>query len=141
MRIESSNDEIFPGNEGRLKEKYFHIAKAEARLWLFRKMLDRGLATRDIQAFVSNQAELRREFRQIDMDTIKVAMKAKHKDTAQHIKTLKLETGELRTKILEGLGDRKYKLKKICKRMKNESYKLKEEIITKYKTKIEHLTN
>ena len=140
MRIQSSSDEIFPANEGKLKEKYFHIAKDEARLWLFRKMLEKGLATRDIQAFVSNQAELRREFRQIDMDTIKVAMKAKHKDTAQHIKTLKVETGELRTKILEGFGDRKYKLKKMCKQMKSMYYKLKENIIAKYKTKIEHLT-
>ena len=48
MRIEGSDGELILGNKDRMKKKLFQIANAEARLWLFRRMLDQDLATRDI---------------------------------------------------------------------------------------------
>ena len=139
MRLKHSNDEILPGNKGKLQEKFFQIVNAEARLWLFKKMLERGIATRDVQSFIENQASLRREFKQIDTATLKVAMRAKHDDTIEHIKALQKEVGVIRKDLLADLSNKKHRLRKVSKFLKKEPLLLKEKLMRKYKVKIDHL--
>ena len=135
MRQRNSDDEIFPGTRGRLKEKYIKIANTEARIWLFKKMLDRGLATRDVQAFVENQAELRKEFRLVDASTLKVSMKAKMKDALLNLKTLRKDAEEIRKTLLLECDNKRHKLRRVTKNIKKDLDKLKSNLIKKYQRK------
>ena len=109
-----------PGNKGKLREKLFQITHAEARLWLFGQMLDRGLVTRDVQSFVQNQAYHRREIKQNDTATGKVAMRAKYEDTKKHLNTLQEELSHIRKDLLTDLNNKKYRLKKITKSLRED---------------------
>ena len=140
MRQKYSDDELIPGNKGKLREKYLHVANAEARLWLFKQMLDRDIATRDIQSFVEKQAGLRREFKQVDMNTLRVAMRAKYKDTGRHLKTLQMEIEDVRKQLLLDLDNKRYRLRKTTKDLRMDSTRMKENLIRKYKKKMDHLS-
>ena len=140
MRPRNPNDEQFPDNKSRLKEKYIHIATAEARIWLFKQMLDRGIATRDVQAFIEKQAGLQLESKQVNMNTQKVAMRAKLEDSTRHLKTLHEEVGIIRSELLEDLNNKRHRLTKISKSLKQEANNRKDTLMKKFKKKIEHLS-
>ena len=139
MRIEGSDGELILGNKDRMKKKLFQIANAEARLWLFRRMLDQDLATRDIQAFIDRQAELRRDFIDRDLATLRSAMRAKYKDTSLNLRSLRDEICALKKDLLADLDCKKFRLRKLMKDLKSESMKLKNSMIMKYEKKIKHL--
>ena len=139
MRKNNSDDVIFPGTRERLKEKINRITNTEARIWLFKRMLERGIATRDVQSFIENQAELRKEFKIVDESTLKVSMKAKLKDASLSLKTLRKKAQEIRKLLLLECDNKRHKLRRITKTLKNDSSKLKDNLINKYQKKIEHL--
>ena len=139
MRQRNSDDAIFPGTKEKLKEKLSKIAATEARIWLFNRMLERGLATRDVQSFLENQAELRKEFKLVDTSTLTVSMKAKLKDAVLNLKTLKRETESIRKTLLLECDYKKHRMRRITKNIKKDPDKLKHNLLKKYRKKLEHL--
>ena len=141
MRRSCSIGDLLPGNKDKLREIYLQIATAEARIWLFRQLLDRNIATRDVQSFVETQADLKRESKNLDMATITAAMRAKYKDTIENLGRLRKEGSSIRSDLLRDIGGKKHKLRRVMKSIKNETKKLKEDLLKKFKRKVEHLTN
>ena len=139
MRKKHSNGDEFPGPRGKLKEISFRLIKAESRLWLFKQMLKLNIATRDVYAFVKTQADLRREFREVDVATLRVAMKAKIKDTELNLNNLHKEASMIKREILAETGYKQFKLLRVVKSIKKEPLRLKEDILKAYRTKILHL--
>ena len=132
MSRKHSNDDEFPGLRGKLKEISFRIVKAESRLWLFKRMLKLNIATRDVYSFVKTQADLRREFREVDVATLRVAMKAKIKDTELNLNNLHKEANVIKKEILAETGYKQFKLLRIVKFVKKEPLKLKEDTLKAY---------
>ena len=84
---------------------------AEARQWLFKKMLKGNIATRDVFAFLEGQAVHRREIKTIDTATLRVAMKAKLADTEKCLKQLHKQAGDIKKEILGEVDNKRFKLK------------------------------
>ena len=131
MSVKNSVDVSIPGIKERLKIKYINIANSEARMWLFKQMLDRGLTTRDIQSFTENQASLRREFKLVDKPTQTAAMRAKLKDITLSLKTLKTEADLIKTELLEGYNNETFRVRKTIKPLRIEANKIKENLLKK----------
>ena len=132
MRNTNSNDEIFPGNRGRLREEFFRIASTEARIWLFEQMVDRGIATRDVQSFAENQAELSKEFRLVDISTLRTSMVAKLKDPKLNLGSLQKRVVEIKKDLLLECNGKRHKFRRIVKNLRKDPEKLKENLINKY---------
>ena len=64
----------------KLRVTHRKVMSDETRIWLIRKLADRGLTTRDIYSFVCKQARLRSCYRVLDRQTIRAATHAKLKD-------------------------------------------------------------
>ena len=139
MRSRRSVGDLFPENRGKLRETYFRTAMAEARQWLFKKMLKGNIATRDVFAFLEGQAVHRREIKTIDTATLRVAMKAKLADTEKCLKQLHKQAGDIKKEILGEVDNKRFKLRRITRYLKKEPNKMKENLLMKYEKKLRHL--
>ena len=103
-------------------------------------MVDRGIARRDVQSFVENQAELRKEFKLVDISTLRTSMVAKLKDTKLNLRSLQKKVVEIKKDLLLECNGKRHKFRRIVKNLRKDPEKLKENLINKYRTKIQHLS-
>ena len=137
----SNGDQGFAGTIDKLSEIYENIAVAEARKWLFEQLQRENLTTRDIYSFAVKQAQIRTENKEPDLATIKFAMKAKQRDIVTKLKTLHVEKDIKQSELLQSLNGRRFKHKKILKKMKIWATTLRQQKIELYKKKITHYGN
>ena len=67
--------------EERLEKVMHETLEEQDRLHLLKNLDKKGLATRDIISFISNQADLRRVNKNLDLPIASKAMKSKIKDS------------------------------------------------------------
>ena len=94
------------------------ISTTEARAWLFNHLIGKKLTTRDIYFFALKQAQLRTENKDLDPLTIKFAMKAKQRDLKKTLDCLWRNKRSLEATLLLELNGRRYKFKKMLKKIK-----------------------
>ena len=139
MRLKTSNGgSDYTGTESEIREILFSISLAKAREWLLKRMLSENLMTRDILSFVKNQAHLRLENKDLDVNTIKISMKAKLVDVRHNKAKLLCHLRRLKDKLLESLGGRMFKMRKTMKKLKEDPLKTWESKMKTYRQKIEH---
>jgi len=92
----------------------------------------------DIWNFARNQLEQMREPTNLDWNVIKTAMNSKLRDNLRHATNLRAECTSTKKDLLQQLGGKKFKLKRILKRIKNELVIYKTQKTTKHEAKIEH---
>ena len=134
----SNGHRAYIGTIDKLSKIYDDIAIAEAREWLFTQLQKENLTTRDIYFFALKQAQIRTENKTPDLQTVKFAMKAKQRDISAKLKALFSAKRKEQNVLLNELEGRRYKYKKILKRIRNSAESVKYEKIEAYETKIKH---
>ena len=71
------------------------------RIWLLRKLMSKGLATRDIISFIEGQAGLRSDIKDMDTKTMNSAMRTKLKDVKTALARKIRSKKEMGEKIME----------------------------------------
>ena len=139
MRMEISNGNIIMFEvESKLKDIMTRLVDCDCRSTLFRKLLRNKLSTMDIWNFARNQLEQMREPANLDWSVVKTAMNSKLKDNLRHATKLRAQCTSTKKDLLQQLGGKKFKLKRILKRIKNELMTYKTQKTTKHEAKIEH---
>ena len=134
----SDGKDNYSGIQSEIRKTLFSYAMAKARNWLLKQMLDRNIVTRDILSFVRKQAGMRSEIKTIDSSTVKVAMKAKLIDIRLNMTRLLTKLKSQKLTLLEQLGGKTFKLRKILAREKVNPKKLEEKKIETFRTKLNH---
>ena len=140
------NNVVHEDGDGQIEElsksllgTHMELMKYESRRWLLKSMLGRGIVTNDIYAFVTQQSNLMDNALSPDETTMKAAMRAKLKDiniTLRKAYRCKKKKEDQLLHLLEGHTNR---FKRKLKRIKKEVNKQKENIMTNYEKKINHL--
>ena len=134
--------EIIPGLfilKTKLEKAVHETIEEQNRLQLLNKLNKKGLCTRDVLSFVSNQVELRSEIKEFDNRTAREAMKSKIRDSRESLRAKHRKKSGIIKQYLEQTGHRHFKIRKIMGDARKKYGKRIEEINKKNEKKIEHL--
>ena len=109
-----------------------------ARLLLINQMFKKKIITPDIYHFALKQSSLRTVNKEPDPKTVTAAMLAKQKDLKIVLFRLRKERKKLESILLDELGGRKYKWKKLLKRSRNMARDNKKKKLELFEKKLEH---
>ena len=126
-------------NSDTLSWEFEKVNEEQDRLGLLKHLRKEGLCTRDVLAFITNQADLKSTRKDIDMVTCKSAMNEKIKDSRETLKIRQHAKSQAIKNYLADIGGRRFKLRKTIKSIKNIQNKTKLIRKRKYEKKIEHL--
>ena len=139
MKPQTSDDgNDYSGTTSEIRKILFSISMAKAREWLLKQLLSKNLMTRDILSFAMKQSNLRLENKDLDRNTVKVAMRAKLVDVRLNLTRLLLALRQLKETLLDSLGGRTFKLRKIMTKLKTDPLRVWEKKMNQFKSKIEH---
>ena len=125
-------------NTSELEKAIEKVTDSERKLQLLRELDAKGLCTRDIFSFEKNQALLRVINKSLHKPTIKQAMKAKIDDSKKVLKADISKLNSVRKWLLDKLGGRRFKLRKLVKKIKKNTIDRTLSKIEKNKNKIKH---
>ena len=120
---------------------WLKVCESEERLWWMKKMVERKLLVRDLEAYAkqietklrSEEANIREKEREIILDL----MRLKLKDEKRCLRKLREKKNEMRRWLKGELGIRQ--LESTMRLLRDEVRKRKRELQIKYKEKLEHL--
>ena len=110
-----------------------------ARLSLLRAINKRGLCTRDVLSFATNQADLRFTIKTIDSRVTKNAMRSKIRDSVETLRLKHMAKARSIKRYLEENGNKKYKLRKALRCIKSKQQNTIRKRAQKDERKIIHL--
>ena len=129
---------IISGKVSDVTETHLNVMKNECRVWLFKTLLSHNLCTRDIYAFVLNQARLRVEDQHLDEKTMRSAMNTKLRDLKKSVCNAHRRRRKAEAVLLTALGGKAFKLLKHLKKIRQTVKKEREKLMDTYRQKIQH---
>ena len=136
-----SGEKNFDELKQELQETYIKIMEIETRKILLETLINENLATRDIFFFIKKQAELRVVDKQLDEDTMKLAMRQKIKDLRKALKIQKAKALTLEQLLRDVLGNNRRKYRRQKSEMKIKVSKMRRNKWLAYRRKIKHYRN
>ena len=133
-----SGEKNFDELKQELQETYIKIMEIETRKILLETLINENLATRDIFFFIKKQAELRVVDKQLDEDTMKLAMRQKIKDLRKALKIQKAKALTLEQLLRDVLGNNRRKYRRLKSEMKIKVFKMRRNKWLAYRRKIKH---
>ena len=136
----STVGDIYSGEKSDdILERFNKVLEEQERLHLLQSLHRGGTCTRDILAFITNQADLRTVNKEIDKTTTKHAMEAKIRDCKKSL-TSSIQARSISIKnCLEKMEGRKYKVKKMIKGIRRQLKPRQKLLREKNQQKIKHL--
>ena len=125
--------------EERLEKVVHETFEEQDRLHLLKNLDKNGLATRDIISFISNQADLRRVNKHLDLPIASKAMKSKIKDSQQTLEMKRKIKSHTIKQFLSQTGGKKHKLRRILGGIRRKYERKAQQRCMKNERKIEHL--
>ena len=122
MALEQNGENIYTGEmENKLKQECIQVMDQEQRLSLLLSLKCKGLSTRDILAFIKNQADLRTILKRLDRGTLSLAMESKIRDCKAVLRHHRKERARVTQEFLKSTGGNKKLLRRTLKRIKQEN--------------------
>ena len=142
LRENHSNSKVqghINGIISKLYRAYNGIMENETRIWMLKSLTKNNISTNDIHAFVKNQAGLRNFNKDLDQQTMKVAMRAKIRDIRMTLNHQYRAKPLCQGQLLRALDGKSYALRKKLKKISGEVKIRRNRLRNKYDKKISHL--
>ena len=104
----------------RLKQEHIRVMEEENKLHLLTTLKKRGLSTRDIMAFIKNQADNRTILKTLDKGLASRAMTYKIRDCKSVLFVHRKNRSDLKTEYIRSTGGKKYHIRRILRSARNE---------------------
>ena len=124
--------------EKRLSRVCKKLKETEVKANVFGRMVKRGIPTADVRSFVERQARLKRVDQNINLPTVREAMKGKYSDTLAVVDKLRRSKRELKDDLINIHNYPKSKCRKLVKSFMIENEHHKERQIKRLNNKFEH---